>query len=362
MIRKWVLIIGARPQFIKASILCKSISDYNLCSEDKIDLKIIHTGQHYDNAMSEVFFDELNIPAPEINLQCIDKDVDFMKDSIIKAIKAEQIEKIIVFGDTNSTLAGALAAEQLQIPLAHIEAGLRSYNPKMKEEYNRIETDKRSKWLFTPTSTAIKNLEKEGITQGVYNVGDIMLDATLYFGGVSDKKSNMLEQLGLKQKEYYFTTIHRAENTDNKDILKDIFLSLAEISKTKTIVLPLHPRTKKEIQNNKEVLEIVSKEDNIKIIDPLGYLDTLALEKNAKMIITDSGGIQKEAYFHKVPCITLREETEWVETVEADSNIICGHDVYKIANAINHNFSMKPISEYGNGDTSKKIIEILINE
>ena len=362
MNRKWALIIGARPQFIKASVLCKSINEYNLCAQNKIDLKIIHTGQHYDNAMSEVFFEELNIPAPKINLQCIDKDVDFMKESIINAIAAKQIEKIIVFGDTNSTLAGTLAAEELQIPLAHIEAGLRSYNPKMKEEYNRIETDKRSKWLFTPTSTAVRNLEKEGITEGVYNVGDIMLDATLYFGSVSDEKSNILETLGLKQKEYYFTTIHRAENTDNKDILTDIFTALAEVSKTKTVVIPLHPRTKKEIQNNKEVLEIISSVDNIKIINPLGYLDTLALEKNAKMIITDSGGIQKEAYFHKVPCITLREETEWVETVESDSNIICGSDINKILNAINHNFSMKPISEYGNGDTSNKIIEILINE
>lgn len=362
MNRKWVLIIGARPQFIKASILCKSINDYNLCAQEKIDLKVIHTGQHYDNAMSEVFFKELNIPSPEINLQCTDKGVDFMKESIIKAIKTEQIEKIIVFGDTNSTLAGALAAEELNIPIAHIEAGLRSYNPKMKEEYNRIETDKRSKWLFTPTSTAIKNLEKEGITKGVYNVGDIMLDATLYFSEVSDQKSNILETLGLKSKEYYFTTIHRAENTDNKDILKDIFVALSEVSKNKTVVLPLHPRTKKEVENNKEILELLSKTESIKVIEPLGYLDTLALEKNADKIITDSGGIQKEAYFHKVPCITLREETEWVETVDADSNMLCGHNFDKIVTATNHHFMMKGISEYGNGDTSKKIIDILIND
>lgn len=361
MSKKWVLIIGARPQFIKASILCKSINDYNSCEQEKIDLQIIHTGQHYDSAMSEVFFNELNIPAPDINLQCIDKDVDFMKESIINAIKDKHIEKIIVFGDTNSTLAGALAAEELQIPLAHIEAGLRSFNPQMREEYNRIETDKRSKWLFTPTSTAIKNLETEGITKGVYNVGDIMLDATQYFGSISDEKSNILETLGLKSKEYYFTTIHRAENTDNKDILKDIFLSLAEISKHKTVVLPLHPRTKKEVKNHDEITEILSKAENIKVINPLGYLDTLALEKNADKIITDSGGIQKEAYFHKVPCITLREETEWVETVEADSNIICGHDINKITSATNHHFMMKEISEYGSGDTSKKIIDILIN-
>ena len=359
--RNWVLIVGARPQFIKASALCKAISEHNLCSANKINLDILHTGQHYDNEMSQIFFNELEIPSPKWNLHCDSSDVNLMSKKIIDTLKGENIDKIIVFGDTNSTLSGAICAETLNIPLAHIEAGLRSFNLQMKEEYNRIETDKRSKWLFAPTSVAVKNLENEGIRSGVYNVGDIMFDATKHFSKVSDKKSNILKTLGICPKEYYLVTIHRAENTDNINILRDIFIALGRID-TFNIILPLHPRTAKVINSNIDIQNILSNKKNIKITEPLGFLDIMALEKNAKIIITDSGGMQKEAYFHNVPCITLREETEWIETIDSDNNILCGHNIEKIINAINHSFSMNPISEYGNGDSAKKIIDILIND
>jgi UDP-GlcNAc3NAcA epimerase len=275
--------------------------------------------------------------------------------------KEETIDKIIVFGDTNSTLSGALSAEKLNIPLVHIEAGLRSFNPQMKEEYNRIETDKRSKYLFTPTSVAVKNLENEGIKDGVYNVGDIMYDATIHFSDVSDKKSNIIKTLGVSPKKYYLVTIHRAENTDNILKLRNIFTALSKITDA-DIILPLHPRTEKIIKEDKGIQDILLGDNKIIIIGPKGYLDIMALEKNAKMIITDSGGIQKEAYFHHVPCITLREETEWVETIETDNNILCGHDIDKILSATRHDFKMNHISEYGDGNSAKKILEIILND
>ncbi len=361
MVKNWVLIVGARPQFIKAAALCNAINDYNHHSQDKISLRILHTGQHYDNEMSQVFFNELEIPNPHWNLHCDSSNISLITEKILETLKAEIVDKIIVFGDTNSTLAGALTAEKLNTPLVHIEAGLRSFNPQMKEEYNRIETDKRAKYLFTPTSTAVKNLENEGIKNGVYNVGDIMYDATIHFSDVSDKKSNIIKTLGICPKRYYLATIHRAENTDNILRLRDIFTALSKISDAE-VVLPIHPRTEKIIKEDKEIQKILSEENKIKIIEPQGYLDIMALEKNAKMIITDSGGIQKEAYFHNVPCITLREETEWVETIETDNNILCGHDINKILSATKRDFAMKHISEYGDGNSAKKILEILLND
>lgn len=361
MTKNWVLIVGARPQFIKASALCKAINEYNESSKDNINLRILHTGQHYDNQMSQVFFNELEIPAPYWNLHCDSSDVDLITKKILETLQEETIDKIIVFGDTNSTLSGALSAEKLNIPLVHIEAGLRSFNPQMKEEYNRIETDKRSKYLFTPTSVAVKNLENEGIKDGVYNVGDIMYDATIHFSDVSDKKSNIIKTLGVSPKKYYLVTIHRAENTDNILKLRNIFTALSKITDA-DIILPLHPRTEKIIKEDKGIQDILLGDNKIIIIGPKGYLDIMALEKNAKMIITDSGGIQKEAYFHHVPCITLREETEWVETIETDNNILCGHDIDKILSATRHDFKMNHISEYGDGNSAKKILEIILND
>jgi UDP-GlcNAc3NAcA epimerase len=264
----------------------------------------------------------------------------------------------MVYGDTNSTLAGALAAEACEIPLIHVEAGLRSYNMEMAEEYNRIETDKRSSLLFCPTHTAVENLKKEGITEGVYHVGDVMYDATLFFASQAESASSILHKWNLIPKQYYLATIHRAQTTDNSHKLANILTAFQQVEMP--IILPLHPRTRKVIEQSDTLTQLVADIPNLHIIESVSYLDMLLLEKHAALILTDSGGVQKEAYFHHTPCITMRDETEWVETVEAGWNTIVGTDTNKILEAIqNPKNTQYEITEYGSGNAATEIINIL---
>jgi len=324
---KILSIVGARPQFIKLAPLSKLLR-----KSGHRDI-ILHTGQHYDENMNAIFFKELEIPEPDYNLGigsgCHGEQTGKMLMEIEKVLLREKPDLVIVYGDTNSTVAGALASSKLHLPLAHVEAGLRSFNKRMPEEINRIVADHLSDVLFCPTETAVKNLEKEGITKGVYLVGDIMFDALIHFSKISEKKSKILEKLNLKPKSYYLATVHRAENTDNCERIKNILTAFSKLDKP--VVFPIHPRTKKMVENFslKHLLE------KMQVIEPVGYLDMIKLEKNAKAILTDSGGVQKEAFWLKVPCITLRDETEWIETVKYGWNRIVGTDCERIINTVN---------------------------
>ncbi|MGN1239515.1 MAG: non-hydrolyzing UDP-N-acetylglucosamine 2-epimerase [Paludibacteraceae bacterium] len=351
-----ITIIGARPQFIKAAIVSYAIRQHNAQSAIQIEERILHTGQHYDYNMSQVFFDQMQIPAPAWHLACNDQTVEQMRDAIAPIID-QQANYILLYGDTNSTLAGALAAEQCNIPIIHVEAGLRSFNAQMAEESNRIETDKRSALLFCPTHTAVANLQREDITEGVYMVGDVMYDASLLFTEQASKTSNILSRLNLTPRLYVLATIHRAETTCDTEKVANILRAFAQIPHP--VILPLHPRTRKVIAASK-VLTDLAHADNIHIIESVSYVDMQWLEEQALCILTDSGGVQKEAYFHHVPCITMRDETEWVETVETGWNTLAGTNIQKIVCAF-HNLSIPStiINEYGDGKASTKIIEIL---
>ncbi len=354
---KILTIVGARPQFIKAASLSKYLKNIT-------DIKeiILHTGQHYDHYMNGNFFSELEIPTPDYNLgvgsDTHARQTAKMMMGIEDVVLKEWPNFILIYGDTNSTIAGALVGAKLYIPIVHVEAGLRSYDREMPEEINRIVSDTISTILFCPTQTAVNNLKKEGITKGVYNVGDIMLETYLYYKIQAQKNSKILNKLKLKPKEFILCTVHRASNTDNIINLKNIFIGLTDSKET--IILPLHPRTKKIIYQNNSLKKYIGR--NIRIINPIGYLDMICLEANAKKIVTDSGGIQKEAYFNKVPCITLRENTEWIETIEEGVNKLVGVIPKKIKESIN-NFYIpeKKYSKnlYGDGRTSEKIVKIL---
>ena len=339
---KILTIIGARPQFIKASVVSRSIEEYNRNTSNKIEEKIVHTGQHYDSNMSDVFFNEMKIPRPYYNLSvgsCSHAEqTGKMMIAIEKILFDEKPELVLVYGDTNSTLAGALTASKLNIPIAHVEAGLRSFNREMPEEVNRVLTDQLSSILFCPTDVAVKNLKKEGIPNNKINnkvikSGDVMYDASLFYSNIA--KDEWLKNNDLKTNDYILATVHRAENTNNIDRLRNIILALDKISKDNyQIVFPIHPRTKSVIEKYKE-LQIIINNSNIKIIAPLGFLDMISAEKNSKFILTDSGGVQKEAYFHKKLCITLREETEWVELVKSGWNKLAGVEINNILSTVN---------------------------
>jgi len=299
-------IVGARPQFVKAAALNRAARS---CGQK---ISLIHTGQHYDSNMSDIFFEEMEIPKPDYHLQIGGVTqgamTGRMMEELEKIFHSENPDYIVVFGDTNSTLAAALTATKMHIPIAHIEAGLRSYNKKMPEEINRVLTDHCADTLFVPTDRARDNLIREGInTTKISVVGDIMVDALYYYKEKAIKTSTILNDLDLDNKKYVLATIHRAESTDNLTVLRNIFESLIEIAKTAKVVIPLHPRTRKILQEM-GLLELC--EIHLIVIPPVGYLDMLVLEKNASVIMTDSGGIQKEAYLFQVPCITLRAETE----------------------------------------------------
>lgn len=341
-------VVGARPQFIK----CKPVS---LELRKYFKEFIVHTGQHYDYAMSQLFFHELNIPIPDFNLGVGSGSHAYQTAEMLvgleKIFHKIKPDCVLVYGDTNSTLAGALAAAKLNIPVAHIEAGLRSFNRNMPEEINRILTDHMSTYLFCPTPTAYKNIQKEGIEKFSFYSGDVMYDALLMNIKIAENRTNILSRLNLVKKKYLLVTIHRAENTDNLDNLKNIFSGLNQL-KMRTIV-PLHPRTKKIIEDSNKRFQINS---HINIINPVGYLDFIVLQKNASKILTDSGGIQKEAYFLKVPCITLRNETEWLETLDMNVNVLVGCHPDKIVDAVkNFNPVFQDSTLFGDGEASNFI-------
>ena len=346
---KLLTIIGARPQIIKAAALSRTIQ---VAFFDKIKEKLLHTGQHYDANMSQVFFEELDIPTPDYNLNVGSgkhgEQTAKMITGIENILLSEHFNGIVLYGDTNSTLAGAIAASKLHIPIFHIEAGLRSYNMNMPEEINRIVCDQLSSILFAPTQTAVDNLNMEGLSSSstlfsdrkmriICNSGDVMYDNSMYFAEIAEKKSRILQQYNLKPDDFVLATIHRDNNTDSKERLSNIFqalLYIADMYQIK-IVLPLHPRTAKLLETNldKELFDKLYHSGKIKILPPVSFLDMISLEKNAKIVMTDSGGVQKEAFFFEKPCIILRAETEWVEIIKNNAGIIADADFGRIVNA-----------------------------
>lgn len=351
---KIVSIIGARPQFIKCAPLSRAIRKEN-------KEVLVHTGQHYDPEMSDIFFKELNLPEPDYNLaigsSSHGEQTGKMLVEIEKILINEKPDLVLVYGDTNSTVAGALAASKLHIKVAHVEAGLRSFDRTMPEELNRVLTDHISDLLFCPTETAVLNLKKEGITAGVYNVGDVMLDALEYNITIAEEKAMVLEDLELNSKEYLVATVHRASNTDSFKNLSSIVNAFCDVEIP--IVFPVHPRTEKYLKQYGLWEKLCEK---VKVIPPLGYLEMLKLMAHSKKILTDSGGVQKEAYMLGVACITMRENTEWVETVEDGWNDLVGADYEKIVDAI-LNFEGAKVrgNIFGNGDACIDIFEILEN-
>lgn len=344
-------IVGARPNFIKCAPLSRELRK----DHDEI---IVHTGQHYDYEMNKLFFDELNIPEPDYHLGVGSGSHGEQTGEMLKSTEEVLIKEapdlVLVFGDTNSTLAGALAASKEHIKVGHIEAGLRSFDRRMPEEINRVLTDHCSDLLFCPTKTAVENLKREGITKGVHLTGDVMVDALQENIKIAELKSKILDEVDLNPKEYCLATVHRAENTDDFNRLKNIKDAFCEIE---NLVFPCHPRTEKYLKQFDLWDKLTRK---VKVIKPVGYLDMLVLEKNAKKIFTDSGGIQKEAYIFKVPCITLRENTEWVETVEDGWNVLVGADnnaIVKMANEFEPEEEQRNV--FGDGKASERIKECM---
>lgn len=355
---KILTVLGARPQFIKAAAVSREISKYK-----EIEEIIVHTGQHYEHKMSDIFFDEMQIPKPKYHL-----DINSLSHGAMTGRMMEGLEKIIidekpdyvmVYGDTNSTLAGALTAKKLHIKVIHVESGLRSFNMRMPEEINRILTDRISDILFCPTEAAVLNLDREGFKNfesKIFKNGDVMQDAAMFYSKLAEEKSEILNILELKKDNFVLCTIHRQENTDNIDNLKNISLGLDKINNEIQVIVPLHPRTKKVMEKNNII-------PNFKIIDPLGYFDMIQLIRNCSLVMTDSGGLQKEAFFFEKNCVTLREQTEWIELIENGFNVLAKADVddiynkYKIMRNEKSEFN---IDLYGNGNASKFIIEKIL--
>jgi UDP-N-acetylglucosamine 2-epimerase len=322
---KVLSVVGARPQFIKAAALSRSLR----IQHDEV---LLHTGQHYDEQMSAVFFSELGLPQPDINLGVGSgshgQQTGAMLAGIEGVIQSESPDWVLVYGDTNSTLAAALAAAKLGVSIAHVEAGLRSFNRRMPEEINRVVADRLSRLLFCPSQAAIKNLEREGILNGVHLVGDLMWEALMWAAEVAGRGSRIVTDLNLSDRGYILMTVHRAENTDDPIRLKAILDALGQFEVP--VVFPVHPRTRKAMNELGYALP-----ESVRVIDPLGYLDMVELERRARTIVTDSGGVQKEAYWLRVPCVTLREETEWIETVESGWNRLSGTDTERIVLLVN---------------------------
>jgi UDP-N-acetylglucosamine 2-epimerase len=402
---KIATIVGARPQFIKAAAVSRAVLAFNRTSAQRSSKKrireiLVHTGQHYDYLMDQVFFEELKLSKPAYHLGVGSGSHGIQTGMMLERIEAvlnkERPEIVLVYGDTNSTLAGALAAAKMIIPVAHVEAGLRSYNRAMPEEINRLLTDHLSDLLFCPTAQAVHNLLKEGIKNGrsktVKRVGDVMYDSILFYSQLAEKKSTILRDLGLlgasessslnserrhaprgvhgspephmvqgelQPLGYYLVTLHRAENTDNPRRLKSILRALKEIGKDIPVILPLHPRTKKMIETHR----LLGEAKGIGLMDPISYLHMLKLEKNARAILTDSGGIQKEAYWFRVPCYTLREETEWVETVQNGWNVLVGTKTAEIVGRVRQGARRTHLPDrrglFGDGKASEKIVRVL---
>jgi UDP-GlcNAc3NAcA epimerase len=384
---KIVTIVGARPQFIKAAAVSRAIQAFNKersfrgrpDSKKRIQEILVHTGQHYDYLMDKVFFEELELPSPDYHLGVGSgshaKQTALMLERIEVVLQKERPNVVLVYGDTNSTLAGALTATKLNIPVAHVEAGLRSYNPMMPEETNRVLTDHFSTFLFCPTTVALRNLSREGIRDGkekwVKRVGDVMYDSILHYADVADQKATILSDLGLSSTSftpnselttpnYYLATLHRSENTDRPERLRSVVKALNEIGKDTPVILPLHPRTKKMMNT----YHLSTESQAVRIIEPLSYLSMLKLMKHARAILTDSGGVQKEAYWLRVPCLTLREETEWVETVRSGWNVLVGTERKRIVEEVRRlgkkTRRTRTTGLFGDGKTSEKIVETLL--
>ncbi|HPY97340.1 MAG TPA: UDP-N-acetylglucosamine 2-epimerase (non-hydrolyzing) [Candidatus Cloacimonadota bacterium] len=350
---KIITVIGARPQFIKAATVSRKLKDY-----PEIEEIILHTGQHYDKNISDIFFVELNIPSPKYNLNVGSAShgaqTAKMLNDIEEILLNEKPDCVLVYGDTNSTIAGAMAAVKLHIPVAHVEAGLRSFNRRMPEEINRIVTDAVSDLLLAPTKNAVKQLNLEGKQESTVFVGDVMYDSVLYYKNMIDKREKPAIITGIES--FYLCTIHRAENTDIEENLRAIFAALAQTKKT--ILLPLHPRTKHII--SKMNIKIAK---NIRIVEPVGYLDMLSLLVHCEKMITDSGGVQKEAYFLQKPCITLRNETEWIETLENGWNTLCGANMQAILDACDSMPGKQTmLEEFGDGNAADKIIQLMLKK
>lgn len=360
---KIITIVGARPQFIKAATVSRVIREFNIQPSVKhIEEVIIHTGQHYDDNMSKIFFDELDIPYPNYNLEIGGTSHGAMTGRMIEKIEEillnEKPDWVLIYGDTNSTLAGAITASKLHIPLAHVEAGLRSFNMKMPEEINRVLSDRVSELLLCPTETAVKNLNNEGITTGIVNIGDVMYDASLFYRGLAQERSNILDRYELNESDYILVTCHRAENTDDASRLKEIVVGLESIARNYKVIFPLHPRTR-NILLEQGLWEALT---NVEILEPVSFLDMVRLEESASVIVTDSGGVQKEACFFNVPCVTMRDETEWVETVESGWNQLVGASSEKIEQAVRRALEQKKpksVQLYGTGNAAEKVVELL---
>jgi len=361
-----ISIVGARPQFIKAATVSRAIRVWNRKQPGVLlEELIVHTGQHYDRNMSAVFFEQLDIPQPAINLDVGSASHGIQTARILEGVeRVLQVQKpdmVLTYGDTNSTLAAALAAAKLSIKLAHVEAGLRSFNMKMPEEINRVVTDHVSNILFCPTDVARDNLLAEGIKAGVYTVGDVMYDSVLYYAALAREKSHIIEKLKLIAGTYVLCTVHRVENTDSIDSLNNILNALQRISRDYMVVFPVHPRTM-------AVLKQIGLPGNNRIIflEPVDYLDMIRLQQEAAAILTDSGGVQKEAFINRIPCITMRNETEWIETIESGWNILAGSDEEAILGALNsmlqrNDAEMCDFSRvYGDGNASGKIVELIV--
>lgn len=372
-------IIGARPQFIKYFPISKAIETVNDQSESMIEDILVHTGQHYDYAMSKVFFDELGIKAPDYHLEVGSGNHGAQTGQIISKVEdvifKEKPDIVVVYGDTNSTLGAAVAASKRHIPVVHVEAGLRSFNKYMPEEINRVLTDYISTFLLCPSKTAIRNLMDEGFRNilnngllvpqdyfsqnrdlintdknnpSVINVGDVMYDVLFYAVEIAERKSSILEQMNLTRGKYYLLTLHRAENTDNPDRFEEVIGFINNLTSDKTVIFPMHPRTKKVYEGAEKKFA-----GNVKIIEPVGYFDILMLLKNSSLVMTDSGGMQKEAYWLKIPCVTLRDETEWVESIESGWNVL-----YKNYNG-SHISVDREAGSYGDGNTAERIVSLL---
>ena len=379
--KKIITVIGARPQIIKAAAISRAIKNN---FSDKILEVIVHTGQHYDENMSQIFFEELEIPIPNFNLNVGSgshgEQTAKMLEGLENIYLQEKPDAVIVYGDTNSTIAGALAASKIHIPVIHIEAGLRSFNKAMPEEINRIACDHMSTLLFTPTEIGQRNLLNEGIKNDqkeaasidnpkIYLCGDIMYDNSLYFSAMSEQKSEILKELEIITDEFILCTIHRDTNTDDTANLNAIFRALLRIQKTSNlkIVLPLHPRTKEKLNSHldENLLTEINQNKNFKIIPPTGFLDIISLEKNARLIITDSGGLQKEAFFFQKPCVILREQTEWIEIVENGNALIAGANELKIISSVETLFKRTDFTYpnlYGDGNAANFICKKITEE
>lgn len=374
---KIVTVIGARPQIIKAAAISRAIKQH-FCEE--MQEIIVHTGQHYDNNMSQVFFDELGVPQPDYNLGVGSASHGVQTARMIEGVEdillKEKPDCLVLYGDTNSTLAGAIAASKIHVPIVHVEAGLRSFNKSMPEEINRICCDHCSTLLFSPTATGFKNLINEGFNPdnkkkytidnpGIYHCGDIMYDNSKYFATIADSKSQILERENLKGVDYVLCTIHRDNNTDQPKRLNSIFKALLAIADKTAVVMPLHPRTAKLLEHNlqKDVFEKVSSNKNIRLLPPASFLDMIVLERHSKMVVTDSGGVQKEAFFFQKPCLILRSETEWKEIVECGAAVITDANEQQIVKAYG-DFTDNPPHNYpeffGNGYAAEFICKEML--